>query len=314
MDAYNLFFDQGLSDAALAFLQSSAMTAYNTRELGERIQALMKSPYYARQAIGHTMELGMTDTVPLSGAFSGAFSAAFSAAFSGAEPDSNPEMSGGTKPDSASLGEAGPDSRRLLDSLRQVQLLRRSTRSFDDYIDLRQLADCLLNAYFVTERFEEHSHHLARRSIASGGALYPIDLFYIALHTDGLARGIYAFNPHRERLEAIRLIDSEKQLFRSLTRIYPAEVRGSWDMRSLSGILVFAGILNRVACKYGDRGLRFALMDVGSLCQNVHLAAAATDISCCAIGGYMDSEMDRLIGLKGPDETCLLTMFVGKNK
>lgn len=197
-------------------------------------------------------------------------------------------------------------------ALINIQLQRKTTRLFKQYIHLHELAACLLSAYFITEKFEQHSHHLARRSIASGGALYPIDLYYISLHTEGLENAVYCYNPHEECLEKIKSFSSDKLLYRSLQNIYPADILGSWDMHSLSGILVFGAVLNRVSCKYGDRGLRFALIDVGSICQNIHLSAAATKISCCAIGGYMDRELDRFMDFQSPNETALLTMFIGK--
>ncbi len=200
------------------------------------------------------------------------------------------------------------DTLKLID----LQLKRRSTRGFDTLLKLEDLAQVLTSAYFITERFADHSHHLARRSIASGGALYPIDLYYISLHTIGLKTGIYAYNPHFERLETMRILDRQS-MKSELTKVFPQEVVGSWNMDMVSGVLVFGAALNRVCCKYGDRGLRFALTDVGAICQNLHLAAAAGEVSVCAIGGYMDRSLDRLMGFQSPYETALLTMFIGKN-
>lgn len=271
MDVYNILYNQALSPAALDFLESSAMTKYNTMEIGERINSIMQSPYYSRQAIQHSLELGCVDYV--------------------------------------SLGKELNEQTRLL---KDIQLGRRSTRSFQAFISLDELSACLSSAYFITERFEEHSHHLARRSIASGGALYPIDLYYIALQTKGLDSGVYAYNPHYERLESWLTFPSKEKLLHEVQKVFPKEVVGSWDMHMVSGIMLFAACLNRVACKYGDRGLRFALMDVGSICQNLHLSASCCDIACCAIGGYLDHEMNRFMEFQEPNEQVLLSMFIGK--
>ena len=72
--------------------------------------------------------------------------------------------------------------------MRKLQLRRKSTREFKDYIDIQDLSNVLLNSYFITEYFETHTHHL-RRSIPSGGALYPIDLYYININTKNLQQG-----------------------------------------------------------------------------------------------------------------------------
>lgn len=270
MDSNNFLYDQSMSTSATDFLQSSAMNAYNSRELGERISVLMNSPYYSRQACAHSMEWGNTERISL-------------------------QLS----------------QHKRTKELRNFHLDRKTSRVFSSYITLDELSDVLLSAYFITERFEQHSHHLARRSISSGGALYPIDLYYISLHTKSLEKGIYAYNPHAEALETLRLI-GDKELRRSLTKCFPKEVVGSWNMNSVSGIVVMGACLHRVCCKYGDRGLRFALMDTGGLCQNLYLAAAARSVACCAIGGYYDDELDKLMGFQWPNETSLLTMFIGK--
>lgn len=271
MDAYNILYDQALSETALDFLESSAMTPYNSREIGERIASIMQSPYYSRQAIRHSLELGCVDYI--------------------------------------ALGERLNEQTRML---KDIQLGRRSTRSFHDFIDLDELSACLSSAYFITERYESHTHHLARRSIASGGALYPIDLYYISLNTIDLEAGVYAYNPHYERLETWLSFPSQEALLREIAKVFPQEVVGSWDMKAISGIIVFGASLNRVACKYGDRGLRFALMDVGSICQNLHLSACCCQIACCAIGGYLDHEMNSFMHFQEPNEQVLLTMFIGK--
>ena len=99
----------------------------------------------------------------------------------------------------------------------------------------------------------------------------------------------------------------------ALKIVYPTEILGNWDLSSVSGIIVFAGILNRMSCKYGDRGIRFAITDVGAILQNIHLAAAAEEVACCAIGGYLDDEIDALMELQNPNETVLLTLFIGRN-
>lgn len=271
MDLANLFYDQGLSQYALDFMQSSSMTSFSSMDKAQRIQSIMNIPYYSRQIIAHTLERGTNERIQLS-------------------EDFNPET----------------------ECLKNIQIERRSTRSFQHYIHLEELANLLLSSYFITERFEKHSHHLSRRSIASGGALYPIDLYYINLHTIGLKPGTYVYNPHEAALELLQKSTNQKIFLRQIRKCFPEAVLGSWQLDQISGILVFGGVLNRTSCKYGDRGLRFVLMDVGAICQNLHLSAATNKLACCAIGGYLDQVLDDLMGFKQPNETSLLTMFIGK--
>jgi SagB-type dehydrogenase family enzyme len=271
-DIFNIFYDQGLSHESLDFIECSKMNPYNSMDFGMRIQSVMQIPYYARQIINHTEEIGICERVPLH----------------------------------RTLNQESI-------ALQNIQLKRRSIRKFNDFISGNDIANVLLNAYFVTETFEAHSHHLYRRSIPSGGALYPIDLFYIGLNTKELKNGSYYYNVHKECLECL-FYEEEEPLFKTkLKKIFPNEIMGDWHLKDISGIIVLGAKLNKVSCKYGDRGLRFALMDVGAISQNIHLAATTEDIACCAIGGYIDDEMDRFLDFRYPDETTLLTIFIGKN-
>lgn len=206
-----------------------------------------------------------------------------------------------------------PNFNKDSEFLRELQLKRRSTREFKKFIEFQDISNVLLNSYFVTEHFETHTHHFKRRSIPSGGALYPIDLYYINVNTKNLQPGIYYYNLFECCLDCIEEYKDQISSIRVLQKVYPSEILGNWDLASVSGIIVFAGILNRMSCKYENRGIRFAITDVGALLQNIHLAAAAEDIACCAIGGYLDVEIDSLLGLQNPNETVLLTLFIGRN-
>ncbi|MCK9300935.1 MAG: SagB family peptide dehydrogenase [Bacteroidales bacterium] len=271
MDIANLFYDQGLSQYALDFMQSSSMNSFNQLENAQRIQSIMNIPYYSRQIIAHTLERGSTERTKLKASFN--------------------------------------DETR---NLRSIQIKRKSSRSFKQHIQLEELANLLLSSYFITERFEKHSHHLSRRSIPSGGALYPVDLHYINLNTIGLPRGSYVYNPHEESLELLQPSPGKRLFIRQLRKCFPEAVLGSWNLDLISGIIVFGGVLNRCSCKYGDRGLRFVLMDVGALCQNLHLSAASNGLACCAIGGYLDQALNDFLGFQQPNESALLSMFIGK--
>lgn len=271
-DIFNIFFEQGLSKESLDFIECSKLTPYNSMNFGTRIKSIMQIPYYAKQIVNHTEEIGICESVPLRQSKS-----------------------------------------KEINTLRDIQLARKSIRKFSGFLSLKNISNLLLNSYFVTETFESHTHHLYRRSIPSGGALYPIDLFYISLNTDGLKNGVYYYNLHKEMLECLFLEDEYRLFKNKLKKIFPSEIIGDWDLKDISGIIAFGAKLNKVSCKYGDRGLRFALMEVGSILQNIHLAAVIENVACCAIGGYYDDEINEFLQLRYPDETTLLTLFIGKN-
>lgn len=51
--------------------------------------------------------------------------------------------------------------------------------------------------------------------------------------------------------------------------------------------------------KYGPRGYRLALFDVGHVSQNLNLCATALGLEVCAIAGFVDEAINSVLGLDG---------------
>jgi hypothetical protein len=96
-----------------------------------------------------------------------------------------------------------PKSIELHMNLGEVIRRRRSVRSYSgDAMPLAYLATIIRAACSITGHTTEHdgASSLALRSTPSGGALYPIDLHVAALHVESLPRGLYVYDPHRDKL------------------------------------------------------------------------------------------------------------------
>lgn len=64
--------------------------------------------------------------------------------------------------------------------------------------------------------------------------------------------------------------------------------------------------------KYGERGLRYLLLDAGHICQNLLLAAEALNLAACPVAAFFDWEMNELLNLDGEEETVLYLAPVGE--
>jgi len=62
-------------------------------------------------------------------------------------------------------------------------------------------------------------------------------------------------------------------------------------------LLVLAVDFRRIRAVYGDRGLRFALIEVGSMSERWCRAAASVSLATCPVGGFHDLDTTRLLGL-----------------
>jgi SagB-type dehydrogenase family enzyme len=141
-----------------------------------------------------------------------------------------------------------------------------------------------------------------RRPVPSGGALYPLELYVVALQVDGLGVGVHHYSPYRHRLESLGPVD-RAQVAQAL--VEPELVD------SAAALIVLTAMFWRSRFKYGLRGYRFALIEAGHVMQNVVLAATALGIAARPLGGYYDRLLDGLVGADSLDEASVYAVLLG---
>src|SRR5258707_4878874 len=67
-------------------------------------------------------------------------------------------------------------------------------------------------------------------------------------------------------------------------------------------LFVLVGDYGRVAAKYGERGLRFLLIEAGHLAQNLCLVAGSLGLCVLPLGSFFEREVARHLVLPGSDE------------
>jgi SagB-type dehydrogenase family enzyme len=167
---------------------------------------------------------------------------------------------------------------------------RRSRRTFRGALADVDLAALLDAGYGVRD--------VARRTVPSGGALYPLEL-YVALR----GRGTYRYDPQLHLLEEHDAADPWPSL------VSASPLPGLLD-DAAAAVLVLA-VFGRTRFKYGLRGYRFALLEAGHVVQNIVLAAAALDVVALPFGGYYDTRIDELVGADGVDESVVYSVVAG---
>lgn len=191
----------------------------------------------------------------------------------------------------------------------EVLRRRRSIRSFAPRpVGVDDIATLLHAAYGLTagERAadDEEGLYPALRTVPSGGALFPLELYLLAFSIEGLAPGLYHYHPPKHALEELVLAE-----LRGRVRDAIAQPELAADAACL---IVVSAVFWRSRFKYGLRGYRFALLEAGHVGQNVLLAAAALGLRACPFAGFYDRRLDRLLDLDGVDESALYTFFVGR--
>jgi SagB-type dehydrogenase family enzyme len=177
---------------------------------------------------------------------------------------------------------------------------RSSGRAFgDEPLSLETLAALLWAGYGVSRAGAD----LPLRTVPSGGALYPLELYALVLRVDSLPCGLYHYDPLRHVLEPLSLAVPAERVER-LTA-YPELVVPA------GAVVLVTALFWRSRFKYGLRGYRFALLEAGHLGQNVLLAATALGAAAVPIGGVFDSRVEELLEVDGVDESLVYALSVG---
>lgn len=199
-----------------------------------------------------------------------------------------------------------PDAASLDLPLGEAIRQRRSMRDFDSGpIAFDALAALLHAGYGVTRVLPPGDDRpaLSQRSVPSGGALYPLELYAAAVRVGKLEPGLYHFDPLWPGLEVLRP---------GLTGEHLAALSTYPEIASSCAVLVFvAAIFGRTRFKYGLRGYRFALLEAGHVLQNVVLAATALGLAAVPLGAFYDRRTDAFLGLDGVNESTLYAVALG---
>lgn len=182
---------------------------------------------------------------------------------------------------------------------------RRSGRSFaDEPLSLVALATLLHAGYGVTHSSSLPDGRAGQplRAVPSGGALYPLELYVLAQRVDGLAPGLFHYDPWRHALECLPRRAAHP--VSSLTT-YPELLEPA------GALLLVTAMFWRTRFKYALRGYRFALLEAGHVGQNVALAATALGVAALPFGGVYDRRVEEILGVDGVNESLVYAFALG---
>ena len=123
-------------------------------------------------------------------------------------------------------------------------------------------------------------------------------------HVDGLSPGVYHYAVQDHALEQVRVADLRETVVRQgLMQQFLGQA---------NVVLFLTVIFQRMRWKYQDRTYRYGLIEAGHLGQNVYLAATSMGLGACAIGAFMDDEINAMLGVDGVEEAAIYMLSVGK--
>ncbi|MDJ0657076.1 MAG: SagB/ThcOx family dehydrogenase [Xanthomonadales bacterium] len=162
---------------------------------------------------------------------------------------------------------------------------RRSVRDYArDPLSLETVSQLLWAAQGETRR--------QRRSAPSAGALFPLEIYLVAGEVSELPPGVYRFEPQGHALIAVAPGDRR-------TALAAAALKQTW-VRKAPAVLVLTAVYQRTTKKYGSRGRRYVVMEVGHAAENVYLQASALGLGTVMVGAFKDEEVQSVLDL--PDD------------
>jgi SagB-type dehydrogenase family enzyme len=179
---------------------------------------------------------------------------------------------------------------------------RRTVRDFKERsLSLAHLSQLLWAAQGITDLKE------GKRAAPSGGALYPLDIYVIVGEkgVEAMEMGVYHYQPQTHSISLISKGDRRKE-------ISSASLGQMW-MAKAPVIFVITAEYKRITGKYGERGIRYALIEVGHVGQNLFLQSEALGLGAGIVGAFYDEDVSKIIGLP-PKHEPLLIMPVGYKK
>jgi SagB-type dehydrogenase family enzyme len=220
--------------------------------------------------------------------------------------DVDERMPGAAEHGTADAGDAialprlhGPNA--LLDLIRR----RRSCRVFrPDPLALTDLAVLLAGTYGTSGPVTvEAGVEFEARTVPSAGGLFPLEIYVALERVDTLDDGLYRYRPLDHALEPVQAGFDRRAL--------TAALLDAQYLEHANAIVFVAAVFDRTLHKYGARGYRFILLEAGHAAQNLCLLAADRGLATICVGGFVDSAVNALLGVKPRREGAVYCVGVG---
>ena len=276
----NLFSEHILKDSSLDFLESLKFLKYQmeTPEKFELISYVNSSPEIIKKIFNSYYETGFCETFSLK------------------------------KSNSVSQKHQ---------SFKVINRERKSTRKFSEIpMSFVDLSDFLSVFYSITgnEEINLKGEKVLRktRNIASGGSLYPTEIFIINNKIKDIPIGAFRYNVYNSELELIKdFKDEENRILFYEAMMKSDNNSTSIDYENASFFIVFSSVINKHSFKYQDFGIALSMIEIGEFIHSAYLSSSALDYGCCAYGGFLNNKMSELLELSNPLHLPLICMAVG---
>ncbi len=192
-----------------------------------------------------------------------------------------------------------PDLKQNI-SLRNVLFDRKSTRIFAKKpLSLEKLSTIL----YFSAGLKNIDPNFPRRFYPSPGARFPLEVYVFSQNAE-LPKSVYHYYVKNHSLEKLNTYN--KSDLPKITNVPLSKSAGC--------IIAITAVFKRNTVKYMDRGYRHVLVEAGHMAQNIYLTSSALGVGCCALGGYLDDNINEMLDIDGLNESVVYLIALGEKK
>ncbi len=136
------------------------------------------------------------------------------------------------------------------------------------------------------------TRHWGGRTAPSAGALYPLEL-YIALPD-----GVFRYHPENHQLVL--------HLNENVSAFLARAALGQSCVHEAPAVIIIAAVYKRVTSKYGGRGERYVMIEVGHAAENILLQAVSLGLGAVPVGAFSDRQVQEVLHLPHDHEPLYL--------
>ncbi|MCS7108539.1 MAG: SagB/ThcOx family dehydrogenase [Sulfolobales archaeon] len=170
-------------------------------------------------------------------------------------------------------------------------LLRKSIR---EWADVPLTIDHLSMILWAAQGVVEEYYGWLRRSSPSAGATYPLEIYVVVGNESVLLKsneylqaGIYKYDYKRHSIKLVEVGDKR-------TLLWDASLNQDW-VRDAPVNIVICAVYERTTSRYGERGIRYVILEAGHVGQNIYLMSTSLGLGTVAIGAFYDDEVAKVI-------------------
>lgn len=199
-----------------------------------------------------------------------------------------------------------PRPQDLRKNLFDVLMQRRTSRSFVGALSTQQLSNVLYTGSEELNRIRtfQKNTYTQRPEVLLYSLFTPFEVYLIVNNVKGIDRGAYHYNLTNHSLSLLKKQDLRRKIIsiaQGQTYLYDAGV-----------VLLIAAVFDRYMFRYRHaRAFRELLATTAELAHSFILAATAHDMKTFETPALKDSELEKLLGIDGFNESVLYLVALG---